>query len=210
MGLARQEPAKLELKPQRSSDESALEKAIQSPLIKNANLEELKQVLRLVMMKIGLRGHNFPTEEEKILLIEHIITNFGGHSVQEIRLAFEMAMAGKLDIEDIKCYENFSCVYFSMIMVGYRKWSEDAYKSIEMSEPPKQRIFTQEELDDFAREDAEGQYQWFLKGEELRGVSINKAILEKDGLLKDGEGVIDFFKRKALAGCSNIYVKNDK
>lgn len=73
---------------------------------------------------------------------------------------------------------------------------------------PPQRIFTQAELDDSAREDAERQYQSFLRGIELKGLSINKAILEKDGLLKEGESVMDFFKRKASALQTNIYKRS--
>lgn len=193
---------------QRNSDELSLEKAIQSPIIIRAKLEELKQVLRLVMIKIGLRGQNFPTDEEKAVLIDHIISNFGGHSIDEIKLAFDMALAGKLQIEDIKCYENFSCAYFSTIMLGYRKWSEDAYKSLKIEQPPLQRIFSQDELDDSAREDAQRQYVAFLKRQELRGLEINKAILEKDGLIKDGESVIEFFTRWSDAGKSAIYVRS--
>jgi hypothetical protein len=72
---------------------------------------------------------------------------------------------------------------------------------------PAQKIFTQDELDNLSRQDAEWQYQNFLKGFELTGVEINRTILAKDELLKDGESVKDFFKRKAGSGRQNIYVK---
>ena len=206
-GLVKQEQAKPELTRQKTSEDFALETALKSPLIIKSSLEELKQVLRLVMMKIGLRGQNFPTTEEKAVLIDHILTNFGGHSLQEIRLAFDMALAGKLDVDDARCYENFSCAYFSTIMNGYRKWSEEAYRALKMDQPPIQKIFTQEELDDSAREDAERQYQNFLRGLEVKSLSINKAILEKDNLLNNGESVMDFFKRRVASGSANIYIK---
>lgn len=92
--------------------------------------EEIKQVLRLIMMKLGLRSHNIPTDEEKFVLISHIIENFGGHTCEEIKLAFELAMAGRLDIKDINCYENFSCAYFSKIMSAYRDWAAEEYKYV--------------------------------------------------------------------------------
>lgn len=72
---------------------------------------------------------------------------------------------------------------------------------------PKQKIFTQEELDNTAREDAERQYQIFLKGNELRGLAINKPILEKDEMLLGDENVLDFFKRRKENGAKNIYVQ---
>lgn len=73
--------------------------------------------------------------------------------------------------------------------------------------PVEQKIFSQEELDNSAREDAERQYQLFLKKIEPKGLGINKAILVKDGLMKDNEDVIDFFKKKASLFFSNIYKK---
>jgi hypothetical protein len=202
------EQAKPELIKPKTGDDSALEKAIHSPTIRQSSVDEIKQVLRLVMVKIGLRAQNWPSDEEKAVLIEHIISNFGGNNVDEIKLAFEMCMAGKLDLrpEDSKCYENFSCAYFSTIMTAYREWSAQAYKFIKPPEKPVQKIFTQDELDNGAREDAERQYQLFLKNYPLRGVDITKCILEQDGLLKNGESVYDFFKRRAMNGNANIYI----
>lgn len=75
-----------------------------------------------------------------------------------------------------------------------------------LKEPnPPQKIFTQEELDNSAREDAELQYQRFLSRQELKSLEICKAILLKDSLIKEDELVIDFFKRKVTAGFLNIY-----
>lgn len=202
------EPAQHELTRLKTGDDLALEKAVKSPLILRSSMEEVKQVLRLVMIKMGLRSQNWPNEEEKIVLIEHIVSNFGGNRVEEIKLAFEMAIAGKLDIEDVRCYENFSCAYFSMIMTAYRHWAEQAYRFLKLDPVPEQKIFSQQELDDSQREDAEIQYQRFLKGYELRGLDINKSILESDKLLKEGETALDFFKRRALNGSINIYKKD--
>jgi hypothetical protein len=203
-----QELAKQEQIQPKTGSELALEVALATPLIRECTADEIKQSLKLVMIKVGLRAQNWPSEEEKIVLIDHIITNFGGHRINEIRLAFDMAISGRLDIDDVSCYENFSCAYFSKIMVGYRKWSMEAARQLKTETPPAQRIFTQEELDDSAREDVERQYSLFLKGHQLRGTEINKAILEKDGLIKEGETVLDFFKRKVEAFTPHIYIRN--
>lgn len=80
--------------------------------------EDLKQVLRYAMVLVGLRGNNMPTDEEKFVLLNFIRSNFGNQTPEEIRLAFDLAMAGKLNI-DAKCYENFSCEYFGRIMKAY-------------------------------------------------------------------------------------------
>lgn len=115
--------------PQKTGEALNFELAISERKIKNDDPERLKQVLRLVMVKIGLRSNNWPGDEEKAILIAHIIENFGGHTVSEIRLAFEMAMAGKLEA-DANCYENFSCLYFSKIMEAYREWAKEMFRQV--------------------------------------------------------------------------------
>ncbi len=80
--------------------------------------EDIKQVLRYAMVLVGLRGNNMPTEEEKYVLLNFIRSNFGNQTPEEIKLAFDWAVSGKLNI-DAKCYENFSCEYFGRIMNAY-------------------------------------------------------------------------------------------
>lgn len=80
--------------------------------------EDIKQVLRYAMVLVGLRGNNMPSEEEKFVLLNFIRSNFGNQTPEEIKLAFEWAVSGKLGV-DAKCYENFSCEYFGRIMKAY-------------------------------------------------------------------------------------------
>lgn len=172
-------------------------------------MEALKQVLRYVMVKIGLRAQNWPQDEEKAILIEHIVSNFGGHRIDEIKLAFDMAIGRKLGLknEEINCFENFTCEYFSRIMIAYRCWSEDAIRSVIKEDVTPQKIFTQQELDDSAREDVNRQYSLYLKGHKLKGIEFNIPILQKDGLLQNGETIIDFFTRMIEKGHPYIYVR---
>lgn len=86
------------------------------------------------MVKVGLRSSNWPDEEEKAILIHHVITNFGGNTIKEINLAFDMAIAGKLGI-DANCYENFSCLYFSTVMNAYRAWAKLEYEHLREKKP---------------------------------------------------------------------------
>lgn len=98
-----------------------------------SDLEPIKQALRYAMMLVGVRGQNLPDEAEKAVLLNHIIQNYGGHTSEEIRLAFEMAVSGKLGLplDEVKCYENFSCLYFSTIMNAYRAWAQQEFRYIE-------------------------------------------------------------------------------
>lgn len=120
--------------PQENFDGAKLYKAVENKKIIHSNLGELKSVLRNVMMKVGLRGDNWPTEIEKGLLIDFILKNYSGHTCEEITLAFEMALTGKLNLDEkeIPCYENFSCMYFAKIMNAYREWAK-----LEINHKPK-------------------------------------------------------------------------
>lgn len=100
--------------------------------------EDLKQVLRYSMVLVGLRGNNMPTEEEKFVLLNFIRSNFGNQTPEEIKLAFELAVSGKLEI-DAKCYENFSCEYFGRIMKAYIDYArQETITVVKEIEAPKE------------------------------------------------------------------------
>lgn len=114
------ELAKQEWKPLRSGNVEAnvILQARSTQSLRLRHEEDIKQVLRYAMVLVGLRGNNMPSEEEKFVLLNFIRSNFGNQTPEEIKLAFEWAVSGKLNI-DAKCYENFSCEYFSRIMKAY-------------------------------------------------------------------------------------------
>lgn len=158
------------------------------------------------MIKIGLRSANWPTPEETAVLIEHIYSNYPGHTVAEIKLAFDMAISGKLDVE-ANCYESFSCWYFSSIMNAYRDWAAQEYRQSVKPEPVEQTVYTQSELDNIHRYDVEMFYQRCRKGIVPNAIpEYFKDILVKDGLLKD-ETVAEYLTRKLGERSENIYVK---
>lgn len=127
------------MKPLKSGDQLNLQLALKAVKIAKADVKELKEVLMLVMLKVGLRGNNLPAEIEKAVLIGHIYENYSGHTLDEIKLAFDMAIAGKLDI-DANCYENFSCLYFSNVMNAYRKWAAQEYKELATEPAPEKPV----------------------------------------------------------------------
>jgi len=90
------------------------------------------------MVLVGLRGNNMPTEEEKFVLLNFIRSNFGNQTPEEIKLAFELAVSGKLGI-DAKCYENFSCEYFGRIMKAYIDYArQETITVVKEIEAPKE------------------------------------------------------------------------
>lgn len=121
------EPVQQGLIKQRNGEEAPLVAAFKAYKIKASSIEEIKNALTYCMVKVGLKEQNFPEAEEKSLLISHVISNYGNHTVDEVRLAFDMAITEKLDVNPV-CYENFSCLYFSSIMNAYRHWSAQVVK----------------------------------------------------------------------------------
>jgi hypothetical protein len=116
----------------KTSDERFVD-AMQDHKIAKAPMEQIKNVLRLAMLKVGIRANNIPQDEEKAVLINNVVTNYPNHTCSEITLAFDLAIAGKLEVE-ANAYENFSCMYFSSIMNAYRKWAKEEYKQIPVKE----------------------------------------------------------------------------
>lgn len=148
-------PVKQESKLPATSEERLFQEALQTPAIYHSPVEELKEVLRYAMVKIGLRSQNWPVDEEKQVLIDHILANYGTHTHAEIRLAFDMAIVGKLDVE-VNCYENFSCAYVSNILNAYRKWASQVHVQLKGQEKPKEldakKTLTEEEYTEWFEE----------------------------------------------------------
>lgn len=127
-----------ELKPSVIGNEKKLIQSLKTPQVCQRPIEDLKEVLRMIMLKLGIRAQNLPSEEEKSVLIQHIVEKYGNHTHEEIKLAFDLAITGNLVIEEreVSAYENFSCVYFSKIMTAYRVWAAKTYKAVVKEKVP--------------------------------------------------------------------------
>ncbi len=103
--------------------------AITGLKVAQISIDDLSNTIRTCMLLVGIRAANIPNTEEKRFLLDFIKSNFAQHTPEEIKLAFTMAVAGKLSVE-VNCYENFSCEYFGRIMAAYRKWAASEIKQI--------------------------------------------------------------------------------
>lgn len=131
-------------KPTVNGEQDAFTEALkQRPLVKST-VENIKDVLKIGMLKVGLRGKNLPSDIERDILIDHLLSHYGNHTPAEIKLAFDLAVAGKLDDRNTKgepidlevnCYENFSCLYLSKILNAYRRWARDNYTQLKKEQP---------------------------------------------------------------------------
>ncbi|MGE9312854.1 hypothetical protein ACLOAU_14495 [Niabella sp. CJ426] len=174
--------------------------------IQDPKNDELRGVLKYCMLLVGLRAHNVPGEIEKGVLIQFIKDNYGGHTISEIRLAFDKAVSGKLDIDDVNCYENFSPAYFGKIMNSYRRWASQQYYQ-EVKEDFIQKNYSESELENMQRQWTEEFYQRIRSGYVEKVPDYAKDILIKDGIVKNSDDVYQFFSYKLNSGVTNIYQK---
>lgn len=174
--------------------------------------EPVFQALRYAMLLVGLRAKNLPNDQERAVLLMHIRKNYGGHTSAEIRLAFEMAISGKLDLDqsEVVCYENFSCLYFSGIMNAYRKWAAEQVRQdtsaniVEQTNP-----MTDEQLMNYRRQRTEEFYQRIKRGQPEPIPTIAIDVLLADGLIEKQEDAANFFVTKLNNNAQNIYVKSE-
>lgn len=162
--MANLAPAPLELKPYVNSETKAFEIALKDQRVGMVPGEMISQNLRYILMAIGIRAANMPDELEKAFLIGFIRQHYGGHTVAEIRLAFDMAITGRLNV-DSDCYQNFTAAFFSKIMNAYRRWSSMEIHQVQKRlEPPPP---TPEELEQIDREYE--QYLQSIKKPDVKG-----------------------------------------
>jgi len=107
--------------------EEKLIKAVYQPKIHAVQDEEIKAVLKYCFALIGLRPEQWPDDLQKMVLLNFIRQNYSGHSLEEIKIAFDFGSAGKLDIE-MTHYQNFNCIYLSDVMQAYRKYATEILK----------------------------------------------------------------------------------
>lgn len=111
------------------SGESSLavvQAADQAKKIRDCTVEEIKQAIRYIIVLLGLQERDIPTDEdEKIILIEFIYTEYGNkYSVEDLRTAFRHAIAGRLNVDREIYGKRFSPNFIARFMDAY-----DIYKN---------------------------------------------------------------------------------
>jgi len=93
-----------------------------SKKIADASDGEIQNQLLKVFILVGLRMQHYPDKLHNQFLINYIRKEYAHKTLDELQLAFELAIKQQLDIDDCKVYDNFSIEYLVRIMNGYRLW----------------------------------------------------------------------------------------
>ena len=87
----------------------------------------LRENLAYIFTLLGFK--NYPDKEEMVVIEDFIRTSYSKYTVQEFRVAFKMAVQGKLDCSTDH-YEKFSPKFIGQIMYAYTKKAIEVRKMI--------------------------------------------------------------------------------
>lgn len=138
----------------------------------------LRENLAYIFTLLGFK--NYPDKEEMIVIEDFIRTSYPLYTIQEFRIAFKMAVQGKLDCST-EHYEKFSPKFIGQIMAAYTKKAVEVRKMakpiLKEIEPPK---LTDEQIVSFT------QLEW-LKSARNDFNKVFNADRVFDILLKQGK-----------------------
>lgn len=129
---------------------AGIQKAIQSRTIFDAEVHEIGQRLAKIYIIIGLRQQHLPSKEIDLFTIKFIKENYPTRRLDELVVAFEMAVKGDLDLDDVKVYDQFTIEYFCRIMNAYAKWiiKYNASQVEKYVEPEVKKLTDQEKMEE--------------------------------------------------------------
>ena len=87
----------------------------------------LRENLAYIFTLIGLT--KYPDKEEMIVIEDFIRTSYPLYTIEEFRIAFKMAVQGKLDCST-EHYEKFSPKFIGQVMLAYTKKAVEVRKMI--------------------------------------------------------------------------------
>lgn len=93
-------------------------------------------------------GAEPPEDADRKLLKSFILSNYDGYTIEEFRLAFDMACVGKLEV-NLDHYNKFTPEYFGRIMKAYTNWRGKKLASNTTSLPKKSKGLSREETFQF-------------------------------------------------------------
>jgi hypothetical protein len=87
----------------------------------------LRENLAYIFTLLGFK--NYPDKDEMIIIEDFIRTSYLLYTIQEFRIAFKMAVQGKLDCST-EHYEKFSPKFIGQVMLAYTKKANEIRKNL--------------------------------------------------------------------------------
>lgn len=165
---------------------------------------------KVLLLKVHvITGWVIPESELLIILIDQfkkkMVESYPNTNPDEIEYAFRNFGT---TVKDWGKAMNLSLI--DEVMIPYlneRKRLSHEYEE-RKAPPPPMILNTPEELDNFHRMWTEQFFQRIRRGHVEAVPEYTKEILVKDGLVKNGESIYNFFVQKLNNGAENIYIKD--
>ena len=93
-------------------------------LLRQYQLGDLSAILSSFAQLVGVTPANLPDRNAMALLLDSVVHLYGHLTDEEVKNAFTMLIAGKIDLgKDGQHYQNFSAKYFSDVVQAYLKYA---------------------------------------------------------------------------------------
>lgn len=165
-------------------------------------LTELGKVLYQAIGDFGIKTLPDKTSEDRIT--HYILSYYKDFTLQDIQLAFELAIAGELEVS-IEHYQSFDLKFICTILNSYRSRRNKALSALEklkrQEEPPKE--YSAEEQDRIRKDFEQAvcrQYAKFCETGQLGAISLRLVyeLLVENGLLVLTEETTEAYRNNAI------------
>lgn len=181
-----------------------------APQIGTMTEQQLSLWTKSLLLKIHvITGWVIPDAELLNILIDQfgkkLIENYGNLNVEEIEYAFRKAGT---TIKDWGKAMNLALIDEVLIPYLNQRFELSAAEEKKKENLPEQVLYTDKQLEDQQRGDIEAFYQRLRKGQIPYAIPhYFKPILVKDGIMKQGDDMAEFFMGKLGNSVENIYVR---
>lgn len=128
--------------------------AVRINQLPDSQVGEIRKLLLQLFLLTGLRNENFPDPIQTDVLINFIREDLGNYTLNEIGIAFRLAIKNELDT-DPNHYQAFSAAYIARIMSAYVPVRTSHLKSVRANENAlkldSKMEHTQSEMDDIKK-----------------------------------------------------------
>ena len=115
-------------------------------MLKLANTDSIRQEIgesiAIVIADLGIK--TIPDKFAQKRIIYYLLTYYRDFSIDEIKLAFELALVGRITV-DIEHYHSFDIKYLSRILNAFRKYRNEQNRILIANQPKKVKVITEKE-----------------------------------------------------------------
>lgn len=118
---------------------------MKAKLLKDSTNAELAVEFQKIYFIIGLRPQHFPDDNQSVLIFNYVRSAYPLRTLDELLLAFDLAIKGTFEVEEIKVYDQFTIAYMVGILNRYRQYVNNINSTIPYQAPVPQKVILNED-----------------------------------------------------------------